>query len=75
MVVWDLRKDITSVCRALGLQLLEWPPINVYLGYGPQTDWITTPARIDEWGKAILDNEGQLKIASLSRLATPPSSP
>ena len=75
MVVWDLRKVITSVRCALGLEVIQWPPINVYLAYGPQTDWITTPGRLDHFGKAILDKDGQVKIASLARLATPPSSP
>ena len=75
IVVWEDRKEITSVRCHLGLEVLEWPPINVYLAYGPQTDWITTPGRLDDWGKAILDDEGQVKIATLARLATPPSSP
>ena len=65
-VVWDLRITITRVRRVLGLSAIVWPPILVFLAYGPETDWVTTPGRTDDYGSAIVDAEGQVEIASVS---------
>ena len=56
MVVYDVRQAIASVRTGLNLPALVWPQI---LLVNDQEGVVVMPANVDEFGKAILDENGR----------------
>ena len=66
MVVWESRKLITQARLSIGLPNIKWPPINLFLAWGPDSDCVTTPGLVDEFGRVIFDQHGQVVGATVS---------
>ena len=56
MVVYDVRKAIASVRSHLLLPAIIWPKI--FLVHD-EVEGVVTPGRVDEFGKAIVDENGR----------------
>lgn len=67
MVVYDVRKAITSVRHHLRLASVVWPKI--YL-VNNEADGVITPGNVDEFGKAILDENGKTIGSSVAMART-----
>ena len=56
MVVYDVRQAIASVRTGLNLPALVWPKIFLV---NDQVEGVVCPRNVDEFGKAILDENGR----------------
>ena len=56
MVVYDVRKALASVRSGLALPALLWPKI--FLVHD-EVEGVVTPGHVDEFGKAIVDENGR----------------
>ena len=58
MVEWELHQIITNARHYVGLPIINWPAILLFLAWGPDTNFVTAPGRVDEYGRAIFDKGG-----------------